>query len=78
VTASWARHASIRNASRDVAEGLRRFERDFGRLQRETREAVAEGRSEAEILRAANEALNGHPDLQKRMREFMQSMEAAS
>jgi hypothetical protein len=78
LTASWARHAAIRNAGRDVAEGLRRFERDFGRLQREIREAVAEGRSKAEILRAANEAVSGNSDLEARMRDFMQRLEQAS
>lgn len=70
--------ANVRNASRDVAEGLRRFERDFARLKRATQAAVDEGHPEPEILAALNEAVKGNPDLADRMRDFMQRMEHAA
>lgn len=54
---------NVRNAARDVAEGLRRFERDFERLQRTSKAALEEGHSSSDVAVALNESLKGHPDL---------------
>lgn len=70
--------SQIRNASRDVAEGLRRFERDLARFRRVTKAALEEGVTEREILTALNQSLSGQPDLQDQMRNFMQRLGEAA
>lgn len=66
----------IRNAVRDTAESMQRFESNFERMQREMRRALEEGVPQAEVTATANEALRGHPDLQHRVREMIGRLEA--
>jgi hypothetical protein len=66
----------VRNAVRDVAQDMQRFRRDFERLQREIKAALADGYPEAEVIRTANQAVAGHPELQERMTEFLDGLRA--
>lgn len=67
----------IRNATRDLAEGLRRFERDWGRLQREIKAAQDAGADEGEILAALNDATAGNPDLANRLHDYIEKLRQA-
>jgi hypothetical protein len=67
----------VRNAARDVTSNMLRFERNFAPYQREVEAAAQEGASERDITMATNQAVAGHPDLQRKLRELVEGMARA-
>ncbi len=63
-----------RNAARDTAESMVRFEKSFDRMQREAKKAMDAGIPDHELTRAMNEGLHGHPDLQRKMTQLLEAM----
>lgn len=68
--------ANVRNAARDMARDLVRFERDFARFQRCAREAREHGATDAELTHAVNEAAAGHPDLRQALATLSERLAA--
>lgn len=68
----------VRNAVRDMAESMRRFDSNWKRMQREISRASENGASDAQLTAATNEALRSDPDLQRRVKELMDRMRAAT
>lgn len=64
----------VRNAVRDMAESMRRFDSNWKRMQREMHRAEQAGASHADITRVCNEALRGDPDLLRRVNELTEAM----
>lgn len=67
----------VRNAVRDTAESMRRFDGNWARMQREMRAALDGGATMAQVTATTNEALRGNPDLQRRMKVMAESLSAS-
>lgn len=66
----------VRNAVRGTAESMRRFDSNWQRMQREMKQAIEDGATDAELTATVNEALRGDPDLQTRMKDLIDRLRA--